>query len=240
MFGEKRRIVSGKWLWEASGLVDTKLVLIEGLPGAGKSTTTSYLCDVLQRNGYDCRRYLEEDKPHPIDCLDFELAGLQGKLLPLWERFVRQAVEEPVITIMESRLWQNTAMYQTMGGHPLDEIIQLNQTVAYALTPLSPYLFYLDQDDTEGALRRLYDLRGTEWMDWAFEETMPYQWFQSRGLKGFSGWVEFFKEWRDLTGRLFNDWPHRKARIMNPHGDWARSYAEMREALGIDEIEGGK
>jgi hypothetical protein len=212
--------------------IETKLILIEGLPGSGKSTTTHYLQAVLQSNGYACQQYLEEDEPHPINCLEFEVAGLTEKVVPLWARLVEKALHDPDITIIESRLWQNTAMYMHMGDRPLGEIIKLNQQVGQVVGPLAPVLFYLDQDDTEEALRRLYTLRGNEWVNWALEATTSYQWFQSHGMKDFDAWVRFFKEWRGIADQLFNEWPGRKAKIMNPHADWAGSYREMCKFLG--------
>jgi hypothetical protein len=51
-----------------------------------------------------------------------------------------------------------------MGDYDLDEIFGFNQQVWDVLSPLTPVLFYLDQDNTEEALRRLYTFRGEEWM----------------------------------------------------------------------------
>jgi hypothetical protein len=211
----------------------TKLILIEGLPGAGKSTTTAYLQSVLRQNGLDCKQYLEEDNPHPIACLEFALAGLPGKVVPLWERFAGQAVLEPGITIIESRLWQNTAMFMYMGGCDVKEIYQFNEQVSQVLMPLRPILFYLDQDNTEEALHRLDTLRGSKWMREALNMTSSYQWFRSRRLNDFSGWVLFFKEWRLIAENLFSDWPGSKVKILNPHVDWVRAYEQMCRHLGV-------
>lgn len=66
-------------------MLNTKLILVEGFPGAGKSSTTGYLRTLLQDRGFACRAFLEEDDPHPIDCLDFEIQGLAGNMFPLWD-----------------------------------------------------------------------------------------------------------------------------------------------------------
>jgi tRNA uridine 5-carbamoylmethylation protein Kti12 len=52
-------------------MIKTKLILIEGLPGAGKTTTAIHLGTDLQEQGLSCRWYLEKDEPHPIACLEF-------------------------------------------------------------------------------------------------------------------------------------------------------------------------
>jgi hypothetical protein len=206
---------------------DTKLVLIEGLPGAGKSTTTRHIGTTLQQQGVACRWYLEEDDPHPIACLDFEIKGLLEKMIPLWSSFTKHAMQEPIVTIIESRLWQNTALFMFMSNKEVEDILQFSQQIGQVLAPLSPILIYLDQDDTETALRRLYTLRGEKWMQEALVMTTAYPWFQSRGLKDFAGWVQFFTEWQRVVTQLFNDWPHDKIKIQNPHDGWESAYQQI-------------
>lgn len=47
--------------------MDTRLFLIEGLPGSGKTTTAEALMDVLEDRQIDARLYLEGDARHPAD-----------------------------------------------------------------------------------------------------------------------------------------------------------------------------
>jgi hypothetical protein len=47
--------------------MDTKLVLIEGLPGSGKSTTARLAYEVLRQNGIEAEVYFEGDLSHPAD-----------------------------------------------------------------------------------------------------------------------------------------------------------------------------
>lgn len=208
-------------------MLNTKLILIEGLPGAGKSTTTKYLQNALNQQGFACRGYLEEDRPHPIDCLDFEIKSLPEKVIPLWESFVEQASHGLTITILESRLWQSTGLYMYMSNIHEEDIVNFTHRVYELIRPLSPVLIHLDQDDTETALRRLYTLRGTEWMDATLEETLPYPWFQSRGYNDFTGWVKFFEAWKQVVSRLYGDWLGRKIKIMNPHDNWSNAHKQI-------------
>lgn len=214
-------------------MVDTKLILIEGLPGAGKTTTAVQLGKYLQQLGRPCRWHLEEDDPHPIDCLKFKLKDLPEKLPPLWIALTEQMLHEPTVAIIESRLWQNTALFMFMSEYAMEAILKVHQLVWQELAPLSPVLFYLQQDQVEIALRRLYDFRDQKWMDWALETTTKYPWFQARGLTDFAGWVQFFQAWQPVAEALFNDWPYAKTKISNPHDDWASAFDQIHQFLHI-------
>ena len=168
-------------------MLKTKLILIEGLPGAGKSTTAEYLGTYLQQHGVACRWHLEEDDAHPIPCSDVEIKNLSQKMIPMWKAFVENAMLDPTVTIIESRLWQNTSLFMYMSDYPAEDVVEYNKQVWQVLDPLSPVLLYLYQDDTEAALRRNYTFRGEEWVEWALQTTTKYQWFQSRGLDDFAG-----------------------------------------------------
>ncbi len=62
-----------------------KLVLVEGIPGSGKSTTARFVCDWLENHGQRPVLFLEGDWDHPADfesvaCLDErEYAALQAQ-----------------------------------------------------------------------------------------------------------------------------------------------------------------
>lgn len=214
-------------------MLDSKLILIEGLPGAGKTTTTAQLGQMLQGQGIPCRWYLEEDPDHPIDCADMKLKDLHEKLPPLWETFVRQAKQEVAVTVIESRLWQNTALFMLMAEYPVEQIIRLHQRVCQVLAPLSPVLLYLFQADVEIAQRRICKVRGQDWMEQEMQSLSKYPWFQSCGLNGFDGWLLFFRAWDGVADELFRDFPYRKTRIENPQDDWGRAYREIGDVLGV-------
>lgn len=209
----------------------SKLILIEGLPGSGKSSTTAFLGESLLRNGITCSWFLENDENHPIALLDFALKDLSSKLLPLWEAFVRDTRQNQSITIIESRLWQNTSLFMYMAEYPIEEIVELQERVNEVLAPLSPILIYLYQPDVNEGLRHLRELRDESSLMRDLEMTSQYSWFQSRGKSGFTGWLEFFSEWIEVAEVLYNQWPHNKCRIENPHDNWELAFSRINKYL---------
>jgi len=56
-------------------MTDAKLILIEGIPGSGKTSVACFVCDWLESHGRQPRLFLEGDWQHPADfesvaCLD--------------------------------------------------------------------------------------------------------------------------------------------------------------------------
>lgn len=214
-------------------MLNTKLILIEGLPGSGKSTVARHLGTNLHQHGLACSWYLEEDEPHPIACLDFPLKELAHKLPPLWHMFTEQLLQAQSVAIIESRLWQNTALFMYMRDYPVEEILQLQRLVCEKLAPLAPVLLYLDQDNVELALRRLYTLRDEAQINADIQMTSEYPWFQSRGLSDFAGWVQFFQDWQGTAEQLYSAWPYQKIRVSNAHDGWATAYQQIYHFLGL-------
>lgn len=58
-------------------MIDTKLIILEGLPGTGKTTNSFFLLSQLERNGIAVRWIHENARPHPTSyfseaCLSYE------------------------------------------------------------------------------------------------------------------------------------------------------------------------
>jgi adenylate kinase family enzyme len=81
-------------------LVNTKLILVEGLPGSGKSTTAQLINDILKENKEDPQLFLEGNVEHPADyeaCSYFskeEFADLLEQYSDLRPILIRHAVEQ--------------------------------------------------------------------------------------------------------------------------------------------------
>jgi thymidylate kinase len=61
-------------------MIPTNLILVDGIPGAGKSTTAQLLCLHLEKLGYHVNWIFEQDPKHPIYLFHEILASRQAKL----------------------------------------------------------------------------------------------------------------------------------------------------------------
>jgi len=210
---------------------ETNLILIEGFPGAGKSTTCTYLGKYFQGQEIPCNSYLETDKNHPLDFSKLKLKKLSNELPPLWKSFVEFILSENILAVVESRLWQNTALFMYMSEYPIEEIVEVHQLVWRELADVAPSLIYLYQTDVELAMKRLYDERDKEIVERDIEFTSQYPWFKNCGLNNLDGWFQFFAEWQEEAEILYEDFPYRKVKIENPHEDWKLAYQQMIEFI---------
>lgn len=46
-------------------MFNTKLVLVEGIPGSGKNTITEYAFNIFLRSGQNCKAFYERTENHP-------------------------------------------------------------------------------------------------------------------------------------------------------------------------------
>jgi thymidylate kinase len=136
-------------------MIDTKLILIEGIPGSGKSTTAINLANAISICGIKCQCYLEwaEDNPIFIGFMEnlpeiISLSKLHGlDILQQWQNFTQKAKRQVTVNIIESRFWQNDAMYLYLSGHSEDEVIESNKRVLSVISELNPVLIYLDPEN---------------------------------------------------------------------------------------------
>ena len=205
-------------------MLPPKLIFIEGLPGAGKSTAAEVIAERIQRRGLDCRWYHDSDVHHPIQPPLGDPDDLAVHMVRQWQDFVADVRDSATIVIVENRLWMRSAMHLFMRTDAPGTLHRYQHAVTAALAPLEPALIYLEQDSVAMALGRLYGVRGREQLNKEIAQAEEELWFQARELTGFEGWLYFFANWMTLLQQLYEAWPFARFRIKNAHEHWPRAY----------------
>ncbi len=228
----------------------TKLVLLEGLPGSGKTTTTRNLAAEIIKAGSACQTFWEWSDPHPIDIGDFEHAGefiasspmRREDLLRQWHRFALLQRDQELVTVMESRFWQTTAMLMYAGGCPAEDVLAYHQGVIAAIQDLQPVLIYFTASDVRVAMERTIRIKNEEWHQEGREESWaeriyaffkPQKWFANRDPQDIHAMTAFFEEWSGLAEKLYAATPFPKIKIRDPYLDWGQAMQEMRKFLEL-------
>jgi thymidylate kinase len=232
-------------------MIATKLILIEGLPCSGKSTTAGKIAESLAARGIACRCFREwaEDHPIPIGRME-DLPSViatakarEGEVLRQWEDFAVRAARSDAVTVLESRLWQTHAMYRYLSGGTPNEAAESSRRIAALIAILDPVLVYLAPADIGRALaqaagekNRKWREEGREgsWEEWGNAAYEQQQWFADRGRKGPHAVIAFFEEWAAIADGLYEELPFRKIKIRDPRADWDLALRRIRAFLEMD------
>ena len=140
-----------------------RLVLVEGFPGSGKSTTAQWLALECARQGRACRWIYEQQPEHPVS-RPAPAGGWgptwddwSGERLGHWRAFVAGAGP---LTILESALLQHPLLAMLRRDAAPAAVLVHVRRIAEAVRPLEPRLVYLRVADPEAAYRALTARRG--------------------------------------------------------------------------------
>lgn len=238
----------------------TPLILIEGFPGSGKSTTAQWLARQWQVAGRTCRWLYEQQPDHPVvgipvgaDYTTWEEYFAYRR--ERWSAFTAKTAREHALTIMESALLQYPVFVTLRRGVAPETIVAFLRSVADIVRPLAPRLVYLKASDPETTYRGIIARRGgaalIETLLPAYETGEPGEFFRVRGLHGFDGLLAYWREHNAVCERAVEvleletlvvdprdgDWPQRRAAIarflgFTPRPDESPSTAELARYVG--------
>jgi DNA polymerase III delta prime subunit len=231
-------------------MLDTHLIIIEGPPGSGKSTTAELLAAEIARTGIACQCFQEWHPDHPIAIgsdLDLEKVvstaiAREGEVLRQWQQFALSRQTSNLVTVLESRFWQTSVMLMYAAGSPLEHILESNRQVTEAISPLKPALIYFAMDDLRGLTLKTIEIKEAEWQragfpgTWVghvYEALEDQKWFTEHGLTGLEAYLAFLEEWAQITERLFDRLPFPKLTVRNPYLDWPEAMQQMRRFLDL-------
>lgn len=231
-------------------MVPTKLILVEGPPGSGKSTTAYLLAEKIRQAGFSCACHLEWDADHPIPIgSDLDLGNViatarqrEEEMLNHWRRFARERRGKEMVSILESRFWQTSLMLMYINGHPLNGLFDIQQRVVDVLLPLNPVLILYTIDDLRAFTTRTIQAKEDEWQKSGFPGTWTghiYEalngksWFTAHGLSGQVGYLAFLEEWAGICEQLYQQLPFGKIKVNNPYLDWAETSRQVDAFLDL-------
>lgn len=180
-----------------------ELILIEGLPGSGKSSLAEWLCEHINAQGTPATWVPELERDHPvIDRSTMRTASASGygdRCIARWAEFSNavQRLEPRKTIILDACLFQSTVRFLVEYEHGADEIDRYLPTVEGFLAPLYPIVIYLTQTDaTEYLETQLVRRKGFETVSRiaSYSESTPYS--VARGLEGFAALKSLYAHYR--------------------------------------------
>jgi predicted kinase len=211
-----------------------QLILIEGMIGAGKSTTAERLAARLREGRRSVRAFHEFADNHPIRTPGVDLirtgARAPGSMYDpgQWHAFADRCAQGTTV-ILESTFLQNSVMPLFVDDAPIAVVKKLFAEIAGRIVPAAPLLVYLRPSDVADAIRRVHAERGEPWSsrNYAFVSACP--WARRRGLVGERAVVELYRAWEQLVDELLQTVD--SVVVTDPHRDWAEALQRVYDAV---------
>jgi hypothetical protein len=210
----------------------SRLIFVEGIIGAGKSTTAAFITRQLQRNGVAARFVFEGgrghhptrmmgDLPRPFTpWLDLSTAEYRGRVLDKWRLAVAQISEADTVAVFDGQLFHGNMTDLLLMDSPRAELHAYAQGVLAVTAELVPLLVYLRQDDVAETIRKVVAERGPSWERYQFEWKLASPYAERRGLSGLDGFVELYRAYREITDELVTALGIEALTLETSSGDW--------------------
>lgn len=217
--------------------VKSKLVLVEGIAGSGKSTIGQKLYRLLHLNGYSAHFYHEFCRPHPV--LDLEADSVSSWIdqsVSKWRRFAGHLSGQDSVAVMDGALFQCGIGELLERGADDQTALDYGRTVTDLLMAVRPITVYLYQRDVETALKTVYAERPETWrkrIETIFTDT-PYG--RKLALSGFDLYLDFNQSLRRISDSLFEVLTMPKLAIDATDRRWDSYLERTCDLVGLREI----
>ncbi len=228
---------------------DTKLILVEGLPGSGKSTTTTYLAELLRQGGATVAAYLEKQPGHPLNVggelhpsgrtigdeffRRYTIESFIDESVRRWQAMVSDAEQEATVNILDSYPYQNSVRVLLQLDATIDQLRVYAQEVETLMQPLAPILIYLDRQDLGEATRAISQQRGEAWTAYVVEVITRSPYAQRRGLVGPSGVLTILQTYQRVVTELLDESRLPRVVLMDCASRWEACAEQLRAFLAL-------
>jgi len=216
-------------------MVDTRLVLLEGLAGTGKSTLGQILCGMITQAGLPAEFVHEFDKRNPVHvgpAVGGE--GWQDAVRDKWQQFIRQAgTENRPITIMDAAFLQCPVSELLERGVETRLIHSFVEQIRDLLLPLRPVIIYLYQQNIESALQTTFAGRNGKWQQKVITFLVDTPFARRHTQSGFDLYLELNRQTRQICDEIVGKIPFRVLQVDTSGPNWPVIHRQVAENLGI-------
>lgn len=219
----------------------SQLILLEGMPGTGKSTTTHWLYRELKERSISARWFSEVAKDYPVkvqlDTLNRE--NVVECHLQAWESCLRRLNQGEEIFLLDCGLFQK-AVRCLMDYLSFTEIMTYVKSVEKLIQSTNPILIYYYPKSVEEHLLKTYHRRGKQFEELHVMWTTSSSYSKDRGYEGIGGSIMNWTEYKKLCDQLFDQIQFQKLTIDSTEELWDQYQQQILDFLKLPTLEGRK
>ena len=217
--------------------MDTKLVLVDGMPGTGKSTVSQFINMQLRDNGFSSQWHHEEAN-HPVR--QFYVAARHQtwsdyakEVLALWQMYVNEMGRLNRISVLDAALFQTHVRSMLIFDADRNAILELIHSVASTIAPLNPRLVYLKPASVEEHFREVAQIRGQRMLGLWVESHDQYPYTLHSSTSGYSAFLAFWEEYGKITDSIYESLNISKLRQNASIESWHARLSQICEFLNL-------
>lgn len=221
-----------------------RLIILDGIPGTGKSTMAQYLYFQFKFNGYRARWFHEEELWHPlfypqknIQKIDNppELQSFMENWPLQWNRLFTYLSEHDLL-ILTSYLFEDGARVLFANNIGCSKISEFLQIILTIISSLDPFLVFLYSSDVKKNMLDMWLKRGSYWMRYfcGVDELTPFA--KVNDLHGTSASLILWSEFQNCCMKILKENKIKHTTIDIRSGEWPLFYKKLIEDLGLMQI----
>lgn len=219
---------------------DSKLIIVTGMSGAGKSTTSQQLAKQYEQNNIPCLWVHEEIAGHPIREGEFEVSdlhtaeGMEKNIRDMYERWTRLADEieqSGLVYVMEGCLYQNIVRYFFDANYPLELITEYYDCVMQIIDRLNPTIIFVYRSDVKASFEEAFKVRGERWQRLIMDPNDPY--FRTHEYTGEESTFAMYEEQQRIANMMFERYQGNKIKLCTSDGQLNKNIQALTEFMGL-------
>lgn len=222
-------------------MIDTRLILLEGITGTGKSTTAQNLFVQLHSEKKSPKWFHEEENGHPLYYPDWNIQWIRttDKLSEFINNWPHQWKSlygycNKNILILTSYLFQDGARVLFANNMDKEFVFEFVKNIVESIKDLKPVVIFLYTRDTVKTLENLWIKRGRAWMKYIYgvDEQTPFA--KSRNLKGTTASMILWGKFQNLCREMFQFLDIEKIEIDVTDCHWKEYQERISKKLELD------